>query len=175
MSRNDIFKLVLGSAAIVGATYMAKACKQLIDIKNKLDRSIGELSEMTEVDISETVIEAAVERKVNAEVSVAVKKATTLIIADLESSMKKEVKKSVEAEYEILSKSVKDKLDKEVENINLEKLRKEVINEAKKAAADKFENDLDDVLEKYNNNLEKITQIYSSISQSMNPKQTFNI
>ena len=175
MTVKDVACFVGATAAVVGGVYAVKMCKKIADISNSLDKTIKEVSEMTEVEIEDAMIEAAVERRVNVEVGKAVAAATTKIVSDLESDMRDDIKADVDKEKEFLQDSVKDKIEKEVKKINFDDLRRDVVKEAKEAAAKKFESDLDDVLEKYNENLEKVTKIYSNISASMNPKQTFSL
>ena len=98
----------------------------------------------------------------------------TIISADIEDSVKKEIKKAVNTNYEAIESQVKSKIASEIKDLNIEETRQEVIKEAKEAAAKKFETDLDTVLEKYNANLDKVTNIYSSIAQKMNPNASFS-
>ena len=173
MTVKDVVAFVGVGVAAVGGVYAVKMCKKLYDLSQKLDATIQEVSEMTEIEIEDAMINAAVDRRVNVEVGKAVAAATTTIVNDLEADMRKDIKDKVEKESEYLQEEVKKKIEKEVNKINLDQLKKEVVREAKDTASKKFESDLDDVLEKYNENLEKVTKIYSNISASMNPKQTF--
>lgn len=168
LSKENIGIISLAVAGI-GGYFLVKSYIRMNKVANKLDLALEELEEKTQVEIKESVVDAAVEKKAQEVAEKAVKKAVTIITADIESSAKKEIKKAVDVNYESIESQVKDKIKSEIKDLNIEKTRQEVIKEAKEAAAKKFETDLDTVLEKYNANLDKVTNIYSSIAQKMNP------
>lgn len=173
MKTNEILAAAL-IAAIGGGTYVGvKLYKQIRDLTKKLDASMSEINEMTDIEVKETIIDAVVERKVSEEVAHAVKKSAAVAVADIEDDIHDQIEAEVEKEYDDIKESVQTEIKNQISDININKLKNEVVKQAKEAAAKKFENDLDEVLEKYNNNLEKLTSIYGSIAQKMNPKQTF--
>lgn len=173
MKTNDILAIAVIGTVSAGLYFGRKLYKQVKDLTDKVDISLKDIGNMTEVEVKESIIDAVVERKVSESVDHAVKKATAVAVADIETDIHDQVEKEVENQYDDIKESVKDEIKSQVDNININKLKNEVVKEAKEAAAKKFENDLDEVLEKYNNNLEKLTNIYGSIAQKMNPKQTF--
>lgn len=173
MSKNDLILAAGSVGLVIFGAYIVKGINEFHQVKKRLDNALNDISDKTDIEISEEIIEEAVRERVHKEVYIAVKKAADQAARDIESDMKKQIKQEIDEEYENLSASVKKKIHQEVDDINIERLKKEVVAEAKEAAANKFETELDDVLEKYNENLSKITQIYGSIAQSMNPKQAF--
>lgn len=173
MKTNDILAMAVIGTVGAGIYFGRKLYKQVKELTEKVDISIKDIGDMTQVEVKESIIDSVVEKKVSEEVAHTVKKSAAVAVADIESDIHDQIKAEVEREYDDIKESVKDEIKSQVDGININKIRNEVIKEAKEAAAKKFENDLDEVLEKYNNNLEKLTNIYGSIAQKMNPKQTF--
>ncbi len=171
-SKELIGVLGLAAAGVVGY-YMAKTYIRVHKVSQKLDKTFAELENLTEVEIKESIVDKAVEEKATEAAERAVKRSAAVISTDLENDLKKDIKKAVDAEYELIKGSVKTRIESEIKDLNIDSVKREVVQEAKNTAAKKFEKDLDDVLDKYNTNLEKVTNIYSSIAQKMNPKQTF--
>ncbi len=171
-SKELIGVLGLAAAGVVGY-YMAKTYIRVHKVSQKLDKTFAELENLPEVEIKESIVDKAVEEKATEAAERAVKRSAAVISTDLENDLKKDIKKAVDAEYELIKGSVKTRIESEIKDLNIDSVKREVVQEAKNTAAKKFEKDLDDVLDKYNTNLEKVTNIYSSIAQKMNPKQTF--
>lgn len=172
ISKEIVGVLGLAAAGVVGY-YMAKTYIRINKVSQKLDKTFAELENLTEVEIKDAIVDKAVEEKATEAAERAVKRSAAVISTDLENDLKKDIKKAVDAEYDLIKGSVKTKIESEIKDLNIDSVKREVVQEAKNTAAKKFEKDLDDVLDKYNTNLEKVTNIYSSIAQKMNPKQTF--
>ena len=56
--------------------------------------------------------------------------------------------------------------------IDAYKVRNDVIESAKKAALEKFDDNLDDILEKFNKDLDNTSKIYSSIRDAITKEST---
>lgn len=167
MSRSyiDIAIGVVGLAAsLFGIGYAVGQRKKLNDISEKIDRSVDELSSNINIDISETVINRAVEKAIERETAVAANRATTNVVQAIESDISGQVKKAVDDTYQDIKKAVVGETAKKVEKIDISALKKEVIEKAKEAVADKFDDSLDDVLSEFRGNLESVTKIYQSIA-----------
>lgn len=173
MNSKDVVCILGLAAAGVAGYYIAKTYIRVHKVSQKLDKTFAELEKLTEVEIKDSIVDKAVEEKATEAAERAVKRSAAVISTDLENDLKKDIKKAVDAEYDLIKGSVKTKIESEIKDLNIDSVKREVVQEAKNTAAKKFEKDLDDILDKYNTNLEKVTNIYSSIAQKMNPKQTF--
>ena len=165
------FDALLGLAGIcigfIGVGYAFGARKKLNDISDMLDKSIDELSDNVSVDIPDCMIDRAVEHAVNRETEIAVKKATDRVISDIETRIKMDVASAVSDERTKIQESVKKEIEKKVSRIDIDDLRREVVAEAKEAAAEKLDGSLDDILEKFNDELHSVSKIYSSIAKAI--------
>lgn len=69
--------------------------------------------------------------------------------------------------YRSMEVEAKEKIRKELRNIDISGLKREVKAEAKEAVTEKLQSSMDDILETYNSNLANVQNIYSTIAKSM--------
>ena len=135
--------------------------------QKQLDKSIEKLSETVTVDVDDAyihnIVEAAVDREVSERIGIEAQIAISEIRADMNDKIKKEINKS----YKDLKASVKAQMEQQVGRVDLDDIRQEIIDEGKELAAKQFKNDLDKIIEQYNDNLTQITSIYSSIADTL--------
>lgn len=153
-------------AGMIGIGYTIGIRSKMNNLCEKLDTSIDSLSEDIPVNISEKMVSRAIDTAVQREVAAAVKLATNEVVAAAERSIRKEVSAEVERQYTSISDGVKDEIANRVARIDEAKLRKEVVEKAKKQIADKFDDKLDGLLEEFNGNLQNVGKIYTSIAKS---------
>ena len=89
------------------------------------------------------------------------------MISDIETRIKMDVASAISAEQTKIQESVKKEIEKKVSRIDIDDLRREVVAEAKEAAAEKLDGSLDDILEKFNDELHSVSKIYSSIAKAI--------
>lgn len=168
--KNSNLDLIVGIgvfvAGIFGVGYAIGTRSKVNRLCEKLDTSIDNLSDDIQVDIPDKMVQRAVEAAVKKEVAAAVKLATDEVIASAERDIRKEVTAEVERQYTTISDGVTTEIATRVARIDEGKLRKEVVEKAKKQIADKFDDKLDDLLEEFNGNLQNVGKIYTSIAKS---------
>ena len=168
--KNSNLDLIVGIgvfvAGIFGVGYAIGTRSKVNRLCEKLDTSIDNLSDDIQVDIPDKMVQRAVEAAVKKEVAAAVKLATDEVIASAERDIRKEVTAEVERQYTTISDGVTTEIATRVARIDEGKLRKEVVEKAKKQIADKFDDKLDDLLEEFNGNLQNVGKIYKSIAKS---------
>ena len=72
--------------------------------------------------------------------------------------------------YESMETSVTRELEKQIMEINIDSLKDEVVEKAKEAASEKFNDSLDDVLNEFKERLNSITKVYKSIEETFSSK-----
>lgn len=140
---------------LVGVGYAIGVHSKMKVMCDRLDTSIDNLVNNTEIDIPAKVIDQAVQKAVERESYSAVKR-------EIESR----VGTAVKAQYDAISDGVADQIAKNVARIDESKLKKEVVQKAKEQIAEKFDDKLDDLLEEFNGNLQNVGKIYKSIARS---------
>lgn len=173
MNKYDSFVGLLGvTVGLVGIGYGIGMHSKMAKISEKLDYSIEELASKTPVDIPAGMIERAVERAVAVEVKDAVKKATDEAVAAVKRDIHKQVSDAVESEYSNIKETVLEELITEASKIDAKRVRADVERAAKERALEKFDDNLDDILSKHNDELENITKIYKAIADTVAPSKS---
>ena len=159
----------LGALAVgfIGIGYAIGAHKKMNDICDKIDKTIEEVSGDIKIDISETVVRKAVDKAVERDAEYEVKRATDQAVKDIEKDIKSQVQSAINSEYADLKKKVSDEMTEKVSKIDMSSLKADVREQAAEKILDKFDGNLDDILENFNNNLTSVQKIYSSIAKSM--------
>lgn len=151
---------------LVGVGYAIGVHSKMKVMCDRLDTSIDNLVNNTEIDIPAKVIDQAVQKAVERESYSAVKWATEEVVADAKREIESRVGTAVKAQYDAISDGVADQIAKNVARIDESKLKKEVVQKAKEQIAKKFDDKLDDLLEEFNGNLQNVGKIYKSIARS---------
>lgn len=127
---------------LVGVGYAIGVHSKMKVMCDRLDTSIDNLANNTEIDIPAKVIDQAVQKAVERESYSAVKRATEEVMADAKREIESRVGTAVKAQYDAISDGVADQI------------------------AEKFDDKLDDLLEEFNGNLQNVGKIYKSIARS---------
>ena len=143
---------------LVGVGYAIGVHSKMKVMCDRLDTSIDNLANNTEIDIPAKVIDQAVQKAVERESYSAVKRATEEVVADAKREIESRVGTAVKAQYDAISDGVADQIAKNVARIDESKLKKQL--------AEKFDDKLDDLLEEFNGNLQNVGKIYKSIARS---------
>lgn len=166
------FVMEIGILAIgcVGIGYGLKCRKQLNELSDKIDKSIDEIEKGTIIDVSEDIVEKAVNDAVAKKTSDAVNKCVSRVIVDVDKDLHNQVKNAVTKKYESMEASVTREIEKQIKEIDIDSVKDEVIVKAKEAASEKFNDSLDDVLNEFKERLNSITKVYKSIEDAIGSK-----
>ena len=157
---------------LVGIGYALGTHSKMAKISENLDRSIEELASKTPVNIPDDMIERAVEKAVAYEVKQAVGKTTDRIIVDVKRDIHKQVCDAVESEYSDIKGVVLEELTNAASKIDVVRVRSDVEKAAKEHALEKFDDNLDDIIENFNDQLKSTAKIYTSIADTMGKYKT---
>ena len=167
-SNNSIISTLIGAAGLIGLGYGLAMHTKIAKVSERLDQSIDSLADNMEIDIPDELINKAVDKAVSAAAKNAVSIATNNAVAEVKHDIRVKVSAAVEKEYE----SIKDNVLKEIivatSKIDESRVRREVEKAAKEAALKKFDDNLDDILEKFNGDLDNTAKIYSAIKNVLN-------
>lgn len=157
--------IAIGSAAVAG--YEVFKMKQ---VDEKINDGINTIARACEgqIDISDTIIEDAVDRAVEKHAKLAASNAIVQIKHDILEEVRKEVNKA----YDNVEADVKKELERQVANVDIKSIQRKIVDEAAEKAQDKFSSDLDDILKQYNKKLDDVGTIYDSIAASLKGRET---
>ena len=169
--KNFDWDLVIGVTGfvvgLVGVGYAAGTRSKMNQVSKKLDASIDDLVRGTKIDIPHELIEHAVERSVEAKTRTAIDTTVSRAMQKADSIIRSSVSSAIESQYISLKDRVLGEMTNRVSRINEDRLRDDIYNAAKEKAVEKFEANLDDILEKFNSDLENVGKIYKSIANVM--------
>lgn len=152
--------ILLGMISLASAAVAGYAIYKLKETEKKIDDGVEKIAgAVGEVDISDTIIEEAVNKSVDKQVKVASAQA----IVQVKHEILEEVRKSVKEAYGDTKDAVKKELESQIKDLDMDDIRKSVVNEASEKAQKKFDSDLDDILKKHSDKLDEVVKIYSGI------------
>lgn len=163
---------LLTGVAVLYSLYVANKAEKLAA---KVDMAVDDLSEKTDVQISEEIIHIAVDRAVKREAGKEVKAAVKDTVREIKDDMSAQVKAAVKEAYSDIHEGTVREIERQIGELNVDKARNEAINLAKDKAAKKFDRDLETVLDKYDSQLGNVARIYSSISEHISGNDIFGI
>lgn len=150
---------------LIGIGYGLANRKKLNHICNRINTTIDDMSQTIDVDVPKLIVDEAVDRAVEVSVQRAVKNVSANVEKEIIREIESEVRESVRSERENITHSVTKQITNEVAKINVKSLSKVVREDARDLIVQKFDGELDDLLEKYNDNLDNVTKVYSSIAK----------
>ncbi len=156
--------VIFGVAAVGYSMYVNAKMQKL---SNKIGESIDKMSKDIDVNVPDILVEKAVEKAVDREVGRTVNYATSQLTKDIRSDIRKEVKETVQSIYSDIKRDVVKEVERQVGNIDISSVRKEVVEKGKQAALEKLNNSLDEILDKFNQDLHNVSKIYESIANRM--------
>ena len=168
MSKFDNVAGLFGAAiGMVGIGYALSTHSKMAKISDKLDLAIKDLADKTPVDISDSMVERATEKAIAYEVKQAVGKVTDVVLKDVKRDIHKQVSDAVESEYSDIKDIVLAEVTNEAAKIDVKRVRADVERAAKDAVLEKLDDNMDDILESFNDQLKNTSRIYNSIADTM--------
>lgn len=157
-------KLIIGVLTVIGGIcYVGYLHSKINKLLSMIDVAVDDLSSKTQVNISDAVLDLAVQKAVDREVGYI----SNRITRDLNLEIRTQVKHTVNASSSDIKNSVSAEIANQVKSIDISDMEREVVNKAKDAVAEKFDRKLDSLLDDFNDNLNNVRKIYSSIEKSI--------
>ena len=157
-------KVVIGILVTIGGVgYIGYLHSKINELSSMVQVAVDDLAAQTEITISDDILDRAVQKAVDREVSYI----STRIVRDLNSEIRSEVKHSVDLSSVTIKSLASKEIERQVRNIDISDMEKEVVNRAKDAIAEKFDTKLDGILDDFNDQLQSVQKIYSSIAKSI--------
>jgi uncharacterized membrane protein YheB (UPF0754 family) len=152
---------------LVGVGYGLYVTNKMNKLAKKIDKTIDELSDDIEVDITDGLVHEALDKAVEREVGSTVQRAAASVTLEIKDNIRKQVKESVQSAYANIKSDVTKEVERQVGNIDISSIRDEIVEKGKRAAVEKLDSSLDDICDKFNNDLHNVSKIYESIASRM--------
>lgn len=178
MDSEKIIGCIFGIVGLFGIGYAIGASSKLKSVSDAVNKSVDSIIADGKVDIPKEMINETIQNnvkemvettarwKVNDACNKAVREVETLLFNKISESAENAVKQA----YKSMEIDAKEKIAKELRNIDVSDLKNEVREEAAQLVKDKLSSQMDDILDTYNANLMNVQNIYSSIAKSMSAR-----
>ena len=167
LTKNDILSGLIATGFVVTICYAIDSTNKLRTISDRLNMSVEDLVDGVNIDISEKLVKEAVEAEVKKEAKYQVEKAASKAAGDVVASYKSEIRNVVEDEFEKQKGEVAKSLKRKIDDIDIRELKRDVVREAKADCANKLKKDLEEISDKYTDQIESMTSIYSTIASKI--------
>lgn len=178
MDSEKIIGCVCGIVGLFGIGYAIGASSKLKSVSDAVNKSVDSIIADGKVDIPKEMINETIQNNVKEMVETTarwkVNDACNKAVREVETSLFNKISESAEnavkQAYKSMEIDAKEKIAKELRNIDVSDLKNEVKEEAAQLVKDKLSSQMDDILDTYNANLMNVQNIYSSIAKSMSAR-----
>lgn len=169
---------ICGIVGLFGIGYAIGASSKLKSVSDAVNKSVDSIIADGKVDIPKEMINETIQNNVKEMVETTarwkVNDACNKAVREVETSLFNKISESAEnavkQAYKSMEIDAKEKIAKELRNIDVSDLKNEVKEEAAQLVKDKLSSQMDDILDTYNANLMNVQNIYSSIAKSMSAR-----
>lgn len=178
MDSEKIIGCICGIVGLFGIGYAIGASSKLKSVSDAVNKSVDSIIADGKVDIPKEMINETIQNNVKEMVETAarwkVNDACNKAVREVETSLFNKISElaenAVKQAYKSMEIDAKEKIAKELRNIDVSDLKNEVKEEAAQLVKDKLSSQMDDILDTYNANLMNVQNIYSSIAKSMSAR-----
>lgn len=178
MDSEKIIGCICGIVGLFGIGYAIGASSKLKSVSDAVNKSVDSIIADGKVDIPKEMINETIQNNVKEMVETTarwkVNDACNKVVREVETSLFNKISESAEnavkQAYKSMEIDAKEKIAKELRNIDVSDLKNEVKEEAAQLVKDKLSSQMDDILDTYNANLMNVQNIYSSIAKSMSAR-----
>lgn len=178
MDSEKIIGCICGIVGLFGIGYAIGASSKLKSVSDAVNKSVDSIIADGKVDIPKEMINETIQNNVKEMVETTarwkVNDACNKAVREVETSLFNKISESAEnavkQAYKSMEIDAKEKIAKELRNIDVSDLKNEVKEEAAQLVKDKLSSQMDDILDAYNANLMNVQNIYSSIAKSMSAR-----
>lgn len=162
-----ILKTVTSVTVIGGVIYCGHTLHESRDL---VDFAVQKIGDNVEVDVSDELIKAAIDRAAEQQIKRTVIAAAAKTGMDIADKTDTEVKKAVSECYDKISDGVADRLAKECEKLNRHEILEEIKSSAADKLAEKLDGNLDAITDEYSKNLNNMGKVYEALATKLERK-----
>ena len=171
LNNASIVTAIIGTCAgVIGIGAAIYSGNKANKVAKKVGLTVEKLQDLTEVEVSDEIVNRAAEKAAKRAADEEVTRATKTIVNELTKYMEDNIKEQINEIYNDTKDSVTEEMKHQVSRISINGLKEEIKRETKRTMIDKLESSMDDILSDYNVNLNNIKNIYSSIAESITGK-----
>lgn len=167
ITKSDVLNggLILGFAGTI--IFAIDAHMKLKKAADKLEIAVKDLYEETVINVPDELVQRTVERAAKDEAKYQVSKTMDKAAKDVIKAYESDIQTAVDDEFKLQKSELTKTLRKKIDNVDINEIKREVKIEAKSYVAEKLKKDLDDISDKYTDQIESMSSIYSTIASKI--------
>ena len=167
ITKSDVLNggLILGFAGTI--IFAIDAHMKLKKAADKLEIAVKDLYEETVINVPDELVQRTVEKAAKDEAKYQVSKAMDKAANDVIKEYKSDIQTAVDDEFKLQKSELTKTLRKKIDDVDINEIKREVKIEAKGYVAEKLKKDLDDISDKYTDQIESMSSIYSTIASKI--------
>ena len=170
---NKMVWVAVGSA-VVAAGSLAMSVVTVVRnhiVVKKIEKSIDKVQEISEEKISQTMIETAVNKAATKSVHHYMEEVENGVLRGAKESLHKTAKEAVDGTADWMRGQVAEEIQKEVANLDIEKLKARVCSQAEKDVLKKLDGCMDEYAKDFRDQLDSTKKIVDRINMAMMEKE----
>lgn len=171
MSTNKLDILLISAASVsffgfAGTAIYAHAnAKRLKRLSDKFGIAIDHIVDETDIQIPQEIVDRAMNEAVKKAAKSQVEVSAVTISAAIQNDMKRTLREKVEDCTRNLEDDIKAEYRKQIKNLDMEDIRTEVVAEVREKAMKMIKSNMDDIIEKHNDELDATARVYESLKE----------
>ena len=151
-------------------------------INQKLMTKVDGIAASLGVNVPDEIVREALDKAARGAADQAIRGISSDVMGTYRNEIRSEVRKTVDLAYDNVKGDVKSELERQISNIDISGIKRDIIREAKEKvedeledliekarddAADKFEEELDSIATRFNSDLERGSKIYKTLADKL--------
>lgn len=163
--------LLASTAAVSFASFVGTAiyahinAKRLKRLSDKFGIAIDHIVDETDIQIPQEIMDRAMNEAVKKAAKSQVEVSAVTISAGIQNDMKRSLREKVESCTKNLEDDIKAEYRKQIKNLDLDDIRSEVVAEVREKALKMIKSNMDDIIEKHNDELDATARVYESLKE----------
>lgn len=166
-----MFNKIIGvSVGAFGMTVLAAMAADIYEhhkVAKKIGISVEELGTASKDTIKEALVERAVESAAERGVEARLNRVKNEVMSEARVKLSEETRKAVKEASDQIQREVGEKIATEASMIDMTEMKRSAREKAEAKILEKFDGNLEDLLQKFNENLSNIQKIYGGIADAI--------
>lgn len=162
---NKLVWVAVGSAVAAAGSMIVSVYTTVKQyrLSKKIRKSLGDIEEMSADKITDNLIEKAVNKSADKKVAEHLAQMDSQVLREARAELSAEARKAVEKHSADIRRKAAEETARQVENLDIEALKRRVCDQAEKHALEKFDDCLDDIAQGYKEQMENSRKLYDKI------------
>ena len=171
MSTNKLDILLISAASVSFAGFVGTAiyahinAKRLKRLSDKFGVAIDHIVDETDIQIPQEIMDRAMNEAVKRAAKHQVEVSAIEVTSRIKSDMSVHLREKVEDCTKNLEDDIKAEYRKQIKNLDLDDIRSEVVAEVREKALKMIKSNMDDIIEKHNDELDATARVYESLKE----------